>query len=458
MIRRLTNNRIFMMVLTLSLVANIGLAMWVTDRNVRITNMTAEHESTYSKAFSEMTGHMYELEQEFYKLKASGGGEYSSVILASIMRHAQGAADNLALLPLNMSGVSSLEKYLNQVSDYAQSALMVKASVDEFKEKHSQNLASMLSCTLKINERLNTMREDALTNESSWYELSNIAMGSDETGNNVYFSGFDSITEESVEYPTLIYDGPFSDALPEEDGKDKPSLGEEISYLDAASKVREVFSLSDDYKLMKRQELHCDVECWCVAFEKGEKMYSALVTKEGGHIVSFTGDGSSNREKLSVEDGLNRAQEFLENAGYISMAPQYFQKYNGNIVINFVYENQGIKYYSDMVKVRVNCDTGEINGFEGMNYVINHTSREHEQKEGIASMEEAMSLVSDGLSIEEISLALIPRDNGKELLCWEFRCEDKEDEEVYILYYDAYTLRQAEVFKVISTEDGDFVI
>jgi germination protein YpeB len=120
--------------------------------------------------------------------------------------------------------------------------------------------------------------------------------------------------------------------------------------------------------------------------------------------------------------------------------------------INFVYDQNGVLIYPDMVKVRVNLDNGKVEGFEGLSFIANHKDRQITNIDVNVSDE----LLPNGCSVERTALAIIPTDGGDERLCIEVRC--KVDGDDFVLYFDPETFDEVKIFKVIHTENSDFAV
>lgn len=57
------------------------------------------------------------------------------------------------------------------------------------------------------------------------------------------------------------------------------------------------------------------------------------------------------------------------------MKESYYAVYNNVCTINFAYENGGITYYPDLIKVGISLSDGSIYSLEARGYLTNHTER-----------------------------------------------------------------------------------
>ena len=64
--------------------------------------------------------------------------------------------------------------------------------------------------------------------------------------------------------------------------------------------------------------------------------------------------------------------------------------------------------------------------------------------------------MSEEIEVRAKSLAVIPTGGGNEKLAYEFIGESEG--ETYYIYIDANTLKEADIFKVVNTEQGRLLI
>lgn len=157
-----------------------------------------------------------------------------------------------------------------------------------------------------------------------------------------------------------------------------------------------------------------------------------------------------NDEERTAERMKQAALEWLGKAGFDDMHATYAQYYSGAGVINFAATKDDIILYNDLVKVWVDIETNEVIGADARNYLFSHTEREMPTPS--VSPEEAEAKVSVNLEIESRELALIPITVETERLCYEFKGRCGEDE--YIVYIDAQTGAEQQIFVIINTENG----
>ena len=160
--------------------------------------------------------------------------------------------------------------------------------------------------------------------------------------------------------------------------------------------------------------------------------------------------GILREKRLDINSATDKAAEFLQKNGFYSMQSSYYEKSGGIATINFAYVQDNVTCYSDLVKVRVALDTGEIVGLETNGYIMNHAERNLSAP--TLSVDDAKSKISTGLDVTATKLALVPKDSMREVLCYEFK--GIFNGKNFLIYVNAENGREEEIFLLIESEEG----
>jgi germination protein YpeB len=261
---------------------------------------------------------------------------------------------------------------------------------------------------------------------------------------------FTAIDKTSMEYPKLIYDGPFSEGLKEKGPKS--DLGAEVDENTAMQEAAKY--LGNNVQLSKKEDDNGIIPCY--VFEtntsnNNETSYTVKVSKAGGHVLQIVSNRIINSQQIDITQAQTKAKEFLEKIGFTNMSENYYETYGNKTVFNFVVQKDDVIIYPDMVKVQVALDNGEIVGFEASTYYMSHYERTINTAK--ISMQKAQEKVSSNLTIVSKRLAIIPLESGYEVLCYEFKGKTKNDE-IFIVYINADTGVQQEILKVIEANNS----
>jgi germination protein YpeB len=178
------------------------------------------------------------------------------------------------------------------------------------------------------------------------------------------------------------------------------------------------------------------------------------ITKRGGYVLYFLENKEVTEANYDIEAATELAYSFLEGHGITSMTSSYYEVTNNIATINFAYSQDGTKCYSDLIKVKVALDDGTITGMECKGYLMNHRVRDISNV--VLNEDEARGFVSTHLDVNAVSLAVIPKDSLREVLCYEFKGTYMNKN--FIVYINAENGREEEIMLLIESDTGVLTI
>jgi germination protein YpeB len=254
----------------------------------------------------------------------------------------------------------------------------------------------------------------------------------------------------------LIYDGPYSDSS--ENREPRGLTGNKVSEGEALGVAMGI--AGNDVELSYTGPTDGSIPTYEFesVTEDGRYLYLSI-TQQGGKLLTMMKSAKSNREGIPEDEAeRNRyrdaAVKYLSDQGYGEMRATYAQYYSGAALINCAAVQNGVILYSDLIKVWVDREDMEIIGVDARNYFFNHIERQLEQP--AISLEEAKGYVSQNLTVQGSAVALIPITPQTERLCYEFKGVYGENE--YIVYINAQTGEEEQIFQIINTENGQLVM
>ena len=413
--------------LLVALAVAVALALW-QFREAKAAEITvrAGRERAYYSALDSLTN----LEADLSKaLVASGPGQHA-LLLGRVSSLAGAASENLSALPAAYGADESGLKFLGQTADYAQTLAAAAAEGRTLSETDVHQLAQLMQKSGELRRHLENGEGFAYDAPSEEQKLS------------------------GIEYPSLLYDGPFSDGVRQ--GAPRGLSGEEITSEQAVEAGRAFLGAA---RAQRASDMQGPIPCWGVSAETDGVTITLQVTRQGGKILWMAPETAGFETKLGMEACVARAREFLESHGFGEMEPSFTQQYDGLAVISFAAVQDGVTLYPDLVKAQVRMDTGEVVGLEANNYWMNHTERENLAPQ--VDEQQALRAVSGRLTVTGSRLCVIPVDDGlnsgkTEKLCWEFAGEWNGSR--YFVYIDAETGEEEKVLKVVAGNGGTLTI
>lgn len=408
-------------------------------------------ENSYNLAFFELVDYVDSVEVYLAKSLVSNSPEHGAETLTYVWREANLAQSYLSRLPISSNELENTAKFLNQVSDYSFSLSRKNINGEELTQEDLNNLKELHDYSVNLKNILNQLSAELNEGRISWGELTKKGspMFAQEVSN-ISKDSFSNMEENFHEYAGLIYDGAFSEHLtnPERKGL----VGDEIDE-ETAKKIATKFWGQDNIKEIDSNGLtqNANIEVYDFSLKKNNGIDAWIsISKKGGHVVLANSNKEVNAEVITQEQANEIGLNFLNSRGIVSMKPTYYLKQNGIITINYAYFQENVTVYSDLVKLKIALDTGEILGMETTGYLNSHYKRNFAAPK--ISQEEARNKINKNLEITAEGLAMIPTEFQTELLCWEFK--GYVEERQFLVYINVETGKEEDVLVILETPNG----
>ena len=170
------------------------------------------------------------------------------------------------------------------------------------------------------------------------------------------------------------------------------------------------------------------------AYDKDGTLLFAEVDYQDGTLLRFDYYKECVDDNFTLENAQTIAAEFMSGLGYEDMVAVRARENGTDVDFTFVYEQDGVVYYPDMIKVKVCRTRGLVTGLDATRYVMHHQNRT--KPEVKYSLFDAREKLHDGIEVDSARLAMVATPKG-EKLAYEFLCSYKEEE--YVIYTDAIT-------------------
>lgn len=408
-------------------------------------------ENSYNMAFYSLVDYVQNVETYLAKSLISSTAEHGAETLTNVWREANLAQAYLSRLPIESQELENTEKFLNQVSDYSYSLSRKNIYNESLSEDDLNNLKNLHNYSVELENTLNQLSDDINSGRIKWNELTNkgtVAFAQQVSTQSM--DGFSNLEENFHEYSGLIYDGAFSEHITS--SEKKGLTGEDIEE-EAAKQKAIQFIGENNIKEIKNlgysENANIPEYNFSVKTNQDDEI-TISISKKGGHVVYMNSNRSVNTEIISQEEANEKGKEFLNAKGYNNMKETYYLKQDGIVTINYAYTQNDVVIYSDLIKVKVALDNGEILGMEATGYLNNHTDRDTSKVK--ISKEEATKTLNKNLEISSDGLAIIPTEFNTEILCYEFK--GKVDEREFMVYINAENGREEDILIITNTPNG----
>ncbi|MBQ6703628.1 MAG: germination protein YpeB [Clostridia bacterium] len=423
-------------------IALVAVSLWASRQRARAQSYRTAVEAVYAQAYGELTDDLYQLENTLSKLLAVSSPAQYVLLLDEVWRLSGSAVSNMSHLPVSHVDTAQLNQFIVRLGDYAHALTKKAVRGGIITGEDTAAIAKLRDSCASLaaeHEQKLSAGEIPSGDEDVYF------VESEETQ---YKDG-----EDIARFPTLIYDGPFSESS--EKLQPRGLTGPQVDQAGAEQTAERIAGLDMTFSGMSEGQI--PAYDFSFSDEKGN-WAEASVTRQGGMLLYYMSSAAGNAEGRPDEETGKRyrdiALEKLGELGYGEMQSAYAQYYGGVAVINFAPVQDGAILYSDLVKVWVDRETQRVCGIDARNYLFSHRPREIGQ--AAVSQEDAEGMLAPSLQVQSHAMALIPVTPETEVLCHEFKCTLGEDS--YIIYINAANGQEEQIFKIIDSQDGQLVI
>ncbi|MDD5924423.1 MAG: germination protein YpeB [Clostridia bacterium] len=412
-------------------------------------------EQTYQNALNQLSDRLSDLTNTLTKSMYANTSTAKNEIYTKLIVSSQLAKDSLSLLPVNTNEEETIQKYLSQISDIATYLQKKYDGMEELNDSDEKLLLSLRDYSkqlaLSVEDTAIFFTDYGGQITFSDTSMNNLANSSDTD----YLSNLDptfrNINGEFTNYPSLIYDGPFSDHLLQATPKLTKNCKEYS--VNEARYTASMFLNCDENELKLSNETKNNLPLY--HFITKDEKTDVSITKFGGYVESFHKRLTPDEPKLSYDDAMQKAEFYLKEKHFDNMSPSYGFISNSVATFNFAYNQDGVICYNDLIKVGVATDSGEIVSFSATGYIMNHCKRN--LSKGSITIGQASKNLSDKLTIKKENTTLIPTGGNNEVLCYEFLCNG-EDDDTILVYINANTGLEENIYILLESENGYLTI
>lgn len=445
--RRHTVQTMTVWIVTLSVVAALA-AAGAIYKTMESRKYQMAVESQYARAFHQINDDVRDIEVALEKGMLVTNPRQAVTLANEINAKAESAKACLGQLPLSDVQLENTSRFLSQVGDYTYTLSLKAFSDQPVTNDEYQVLRQLKDYSQELVSSLGNMQEQLYQGTMTMARLNNVVSAGDST----MPSAMGEMEKQFVDYPALVYDGPFSSHVQSR----TPALTQnqpELSVEDAKTRVREFLGDRAGVVEISSEKAGNMPTYSFVAYPDPTDRSRAInidVTKAGGYVAWMLDSRPVTEQKLSMQEAKQMGRAFLSVKGYHNLKDSYYEVLDNVATINYATEQNGYIVYPDLIKVKVAMDTGEVLGVETTGYIMNHKTRSMQAAK--ISEEEARSKVSPALQVESVSLAVIPTEGGSEIECYEVR--GKADERNFLVYVNTQTGLEEKILLLLESESG----
>ena len=441
-LKTMKKNYIYGIMILLIIVSIILGYLWYKERK----DYSIATHNQYNLALYELTDYVHDVEKYLAKAMITSTPQHGAETLSKVWREANLAQVYLSELPVSTTELSNTAKFLNQVSEYSYSLSRKNIYGEELTQEDLDNLEKLHNYSTELKNTLDQLCTDMNEGRISWDELTKTTeVAFAQQVDNLSQATFSNLDENFGDYAGLIYDGAFSEHM--ESVEKKGLVGEEIDEERAKQIARDFVGENRIIEINSNglvENGDIKVFTFSIKIKDGEpnNPMTISISKTGGHIVNMNYNRSINAEIISQEEANNIGKDFLNSRGIPNMKETYYLKEGGIVTINYAYEQEGVTIYTDLIKLKIALDNGEIMGMETTGYLNNHTQRNIPEPR--ITKEEAKQSLNKNLELRSEGLAIIPTEWKTEIFCYEFK--GKINDTDFLVYVNAENRKRGKYF------------
>lgn len=440
-------------IISFSVAIAVALAGGVIAASVTAGKYRTQLEYTYERGLSELSEHMSKIETILTKGIYTGTAAGATSLAMNLWSESGSAKACLAQIPTYGTDLNNTYKFLSQVGEYSLSLAKSLRSGKTVSEEEHQQLLTLAQHAKELSQMVDALCGE-MSQSGSWKEeiASIVKQQEPREAANTLYTSLQNMEESLSDYPTLLYDGPFSEHILQA----KPALlgnQPEITEAQARAKAARVLGVEaaalGDAAVTEKGTIPS-----YVYYTEGT---TVAVTVQGGILNYFNIDRSMGNSALQYEDCVTVAADYLQQIHPGRFQESYYTVSEGICLINFAYVQDDVVCYPDLIKIGVALDNGQIVSYNAQGYIMNHQQRTIEIP--TYSLAEAQAVLSPYLTVKKGGKAIIPLNTREPRLCYEFLCTGGEEQQDEILVYvNADTLEEEELLIVLKTDGGTLTI
>ena len=423
-----------------------GLAVGLGLSEKKSSNYQNKLENVYQSNFYSLLDSVNNLDNKLSKLNNSSSSSYQRKLLLEASSNASEAEISIASLPLSQNDIQDTVKMVNQISGYTTTLADKLAQGQSLTDNEIKTLENISQSVSALKSQLNEFARKL----DKGYQILRASMDIDTDGNR-FSTSLSSLKNNDVEYPTMIYDGPFSDSVVNSAIKGVKKA--KVSKEKAQEHLESHFKSASLIEYIGSTEGRFQTYNFRVTNSSEEKLYVQSL-QQGGDILTISGAGELGQASIDDTQAKNIALEFAKLNGIENGQVVWSDTIENDVYFNIAPTQNSIILYPDLVKVKVNLVSGSVVGYDATAYFTNHTDRS--LSKGSLTLDEGETKVPDRFTITLTRYALVPLDYNREVVCVEVQAEDGEN--TFYFYYNVISGNLENLLKVIKTDNGNLLM
>ncbi|UWG97206.1 germination protein YpeB [Dehalobacter sp. DCM] len=456
--------------LGLALVLSLG---WGYYEFRTINEYKTEAQNQYSRAFTDLTTSLNELETSMSKAKVAGSTAQKVLYLGESWKGSETAVSRLGQLPADEVGISYIGTFINQISDFSKEMTRRAAGAGEMSAEEQKTFNDMHERVIEINRAVQqiynqfnaenlawvdkqpgilqrmgigkTTQTSAQGDEGEQSQKSEQADSSQQSATSVR-GGLKQLEVALQKYPPFTYQGELDKHFVEKPlGLPDKVVNESQAITSARDFLRDIGFSNPAPKVTNLSENPLG------GYDLTDGSAYLEVSKKGGVVTFFRDQREINDRRLDVGKAIDHAYNTLDKMGW-NLTVISTQDFGSYIQVDVVPKDEGVLLYPDKIRLTVATDNGQIVGFDANPYYAYHHQRDLVAKLTLA---QAKAKLRTEFKVIESRKTVIAKLGTREEFCYEFRGTAFGEE--YMVYINAVTGTEEKISRIIDMPTGKLI-
>ncbi|MCI5604705.1 MAG: germination protein YpeB, partial [Clostridia bacterium] len=291
----------------------IAAIIWAftAQKNARALSTTVENQ--YNRAFHELVDYIDDIDILLTKAQLANSPSQLAAISSDIFRQSAEAKSCLGQLPTSDIQLDNTAKFLSQVGDYTYVLSQDMINGTALSDEEYKNLISLNEYASSLKQSLAEIQAGIYSGEVNFSDIGrNKSKNTVNAAGNDVLADLENVEKSFSEYPSLIYDGPFSEHI-ENQKSVMLENAEEISAEEAKKRAEEFLGSQGDGLTMEGETENTAIAAYTFSkTTENDEQISISVTKKGGNILYFLNNVRVNNENFDLAAATESARKFLE--------------------------------------------------------------------------------------------------------------------------------------------------
>lgn len=433
-------------------VAVAGAGYWGYQQKEEKDQFAIQAENSYQRAFHDLSFHIDQIEDELGKTLAMNSQRQLTPSLADVWRVTSLAEKSLAELPVQGLNMEDTEEYLFKIADFTYRTSVRDLNQEPLTDDEYETLEQLYEQASSIRHTMRETQAMMMQTDTKW--LTEREREEDDEPAEYSVAGHFERMNKSVQGFSEVEWGATDSAIRNLNGELKEALSgrEQVSKEEAKAMALDYLKLGEGAKVQISDSAEAlEYPAYSIIIDDPENQahYNMDMSVEGGEPIWFLQDRHIEKAKISLNEAVEKAQDFLERGGKEHMILVDSTQYDNLGVLEFAYVDNDVRIYPDTVTVEVALDDGDIVSYVGRGHLINHEENRDIPKPKL-SKEEAQSRVNDRVEIMEDHLAMIENQMQETVLVYEFYGTKNND--TYRIFINALSGEEEKVERMNDSE------